>query len=99
MVITPMPWSQVDRQTDVGSDATTRGAVRNGHAAHLPDDVTVAGTGDDGDNRRQRVRDGRDRRRATPASQRRQLPHRVACCRRPPRSSPRHPPSAPRTSC
>jgi len=37
------------------------------------DDVTVAGTGHHGNDRRQRVRDGGNRRRTSPARQRRQL--------------------------
>ena len=53
-------------------------------------DVTVAGTGHHGDDCRQRVRDGCDRRRASPARQRRQLSDSVAGRRRPAGRRPGH---------
>jgi len=61
------------------------------HALSAPvADVTVAGTGHHSHDCRQRVCNGGDRRGATPARQRRQLPDRVAGRRRPARRRARH---------
>ena len=69
-----------------------KAARRFGHAVRLRTgardrDVTVTGTGNHGDDRRERVRDGGDRRGAAPANERGQLSdsvlggRRPACCR------------------